>query len=176
MGKEYLSVDTELSSKTFENIMAKITELKKNSALDLSTEEDLAIAIMNLVSLEEHFYFTGVKTEKDSYFDLMNEIRNLRKSLMEKMIPQNEGETWCICKHLLAATMRMIEVGSKLNAEGKKDEAKKIFESAHKAFSMFWALRLKLINTDDLKKVASNEKPWTLQGIMNKLVDCCDER
>ena len=94
---------------------------------------------------------------------------------MERLIPRHEGETWCISKHLLASTMRLMEVGSKLNATGKKDEAKKLFESAHKVFSLFWALRLKLINVAGLKKVAASEKPWTLQGIMNKLVDCCDE-
>jgi len=32
-----------------------------------------------------------------------------------------------------------------------------------------------LIDTTELKKIASEEKPWTLTDIMNKLVDCCDE-
>ena len=94
---------------------------------------------------------------------------------MQRIVPKHEGETWCISKHLLAATMRMMEVGSKLNADGKKDEAKKLFDAGHKIFSLFWALRLKLISPDGLKKVGASEKPWTLQGIMSKLVDCCDE-
>lgn len=177
MKKEYLnlSVNAPVSPQVFEDILAKVAELKKTGSADLATEEDLAVGVMNLIGLEEHFYFTGVKTEKPEYFDLLNEVRLLRKSLMERLVPRHEGETWCISKHLLAATMRMMEVGGKLNAAGKKDEAKKMFDSAHKAFSLFWALRLKLINVDGLKKVASGEKPWTLQGIMNKLVDCCDE-
>ncbi|MBI2052611.1 MAG: hypothetical protein HY452_03005 [Parcubacteria group bacterium] len=177
MKKEYLnlSVNAAMSPQMFEDILAKVAELKKSGSADLSTEEDLSVAVMNLLGLEEHFYFTGVKTEKPEYFDLLNEVKLLRKSLMERLVPKHEGETWCISKHLLAATMRMMEVGGKLNANGKKDEAKKMFDSAHKAFSLFWALRLKLINADGLKKVAASEKPWTLQGIMNKLVDCCDE-
>lgn len=175
MTKEYLNLSSRLTAKTIEDITAQVEKLKKDGGVDLSTEEDLAVGIMNLLSLEEHFYFTGVKTGQEEYFDLLNEVRSLRKPLMERLVPKHEGETWCISKHLLAATMRLMEVGSKLNTDGKKDEAQKLFESAHKAFSLFWALRLKLINVDGLKKVASSEKPWTLQGIMNKLVDCCDE-
>src|SRR3989344_4361623 len=102
--------------------------LKENNPIDLSMEEDLSIAVMNLVSLEEHFYFTGEKTGKNEYFDLLIQVREVRKRLMAKMIDQHEGETWCITKHLLATTMRLIEVGTKLKSSGKDDEARKIFK------------------------------------------------
>ncbi|MDZ4256624.1 MAG: hypothetical protein U1C71_03385, partial [archaeon] len=42
---------------------------------DLSTLEDLAIGLMNLVSLEEHFYFSFAKTKETKYLDYMQEIR-----------------------------------------------------------------------------------------------------
>src|SRR3990167_1264163 len=115
---------------------------------------------MNLISLEEHFFFTGEKTREAKYFDLMGEVREQRKALLARMIDRHEGETWCISKHLLATTMRLIEVGTKLQTDGKKDEAKKIFERAYKIYSMFWGLRLKLINLGDLKHAAAEEKPW----------------
>lgn len=164
-----------IDQKKFEEIIRKIEEIKKGKTVDLSTEEDLAIAIMNLISLEEHFYFTGVKTGKPSYFNLLTEIREVRKELLKRMISKHEGETWCISKHLLATTMRLIEVGTKLQSDGNKEKAKETFDYAHKIFSLFWALRLKLIDTAGLKEVAAGEKPWTLQNIMDKLVDCCDE-
>ena len=51
-------------------LVTKIEALKEKAGTDLSTAEDLSIAVMNLViSLEEHFFFTGVKTENDKYFD-----------------------------------------------------------------------------------------------------------
>ena len=159
----------------FDEIVKKIETLKKTGGVDLSTEEDLALAVMNLLSLEEHFYFTGAKTENADYYRLMNEARNIRKELMARMINKHEGETWCVSKHLLATTMRLIEVGSKLNADGKTADAQKIFANAYKVFSLFWSLRLKLMSVADLKYRAASEKPWTLQGIMSKLVDCCDE-
>ncbi len=159
----------------FEALLRRIDSLKEAKAIDLSTEEDLSIAVMNLVSLEEHFFFTGVKTEKPHYFDLLQEVRSLRKELLGKLIDRHEGETWCITKHLLAATMRLIEVGTKLHSDGKSNEAKEMFERARKTYALFWGLRLKLIDTAGFKKVAEAEKPWTLQDIVDKLVDCCDE-
>lgn len=159
--------------------------MKKSGTVDLSTEEDLSIAIMNLVSLEEHFFFTASKTGDDKYFDLLNEVRETRKTLLARIIDKHEGETWCISKHLLATTMRLIEVGAKLHSDGKKDEAKETYRYAGKMYAIFWALRLKLIDTAGFKEIAAEDKPsfaeatedkpWTLQDIVNKLVDCCDE-
>ena len=112
---------------TIEEFLAKIESLKEKSGVDLSTAEDLSLAVMNLVSLEEHFFFTGVKIKKDEYFDSSQEIRNLRKELLKELMPNHEGETWCISKHLLATTMRLIEVGNKLHSEGKKEKLPRIF-------------------------------------------------
>lgn len=159
----------------FEALLRRIESLKASQGIDLSTEEDLSIAVMNLVSLEEHFFFTGVKTAKPEYFDLLQEVRAIRKQLLARLIARHEGETWCITKHLLATTMRLIEVGTKLHADGKQDEAREMFARAHKTYSLFWALRLKLIDAAGFKKVAASDKPWSLQDIVNKLVDCCDE-
>ncbi len=159
----------------FEELIAKVEKMKKSGEIDLSTEEDLSIAVMNLVSLEEHFFFTGEKTHKSEYFDLLREVREVRKALLGRLVDSHEGETWCISKHLLATTMRLIEVGTKLYADGKVDKAKETFDYAHKIFSLFWALRLKLIDTAGIKKVEAGKQPWSLEEIMDKLVDCCDE-
>jgi hypothetical protein len=159
----------------YQELLNKIETLKRSGGVDLSTEEDLAIAVMNLISLEEHFFFTSAKTGKSGYLDLLSEIREARKNLMARLVPKHEGETWCISKHLLAATMRLIEVGTKLRAEGKKKEAEEAFDYSHKLWTFFWALRLRLIDVGNLKKAAESEKAWTLQDILDKLVDCCDE-
>ena len=159
----------------FEALIKKVDDLKKSGGIDLSTEEDLSIAVMNLVSLEEHFFFTGEKTGKSEYFDLLKEVREERKALLKRLMPKHEGETWCISKHLLATTMRLIEVGTKLFSDGKKNEAKEFFDRAYKIYSLFWGLRLKLIDVSGIKAMATEEKPWTMQDIVNKLVDCCEE-
>ncbi len=156
-----------------DELVEKINKLKAKGEIDLSMEEDLSIAVMNLISLEEHFYFTGQKTGKSEYFDLLGEIREIRKQLMAKMIDQHEGETWCITKHLLSTTMRLIEVGTKLQSTGKKDEAEDMFKKAYHIYSLFWGLRLKLIDVSELKN--KSDKPDTVEDIISKLVDCCKE-
>ncbi len=158
-----------------DKLIQKVAELKKSGTVDLSTEEDLSIAIMNLISLEEHFFFSAEKTGKTDYFDMLSEVREMRKSLLAKMMDKNEGESWCISKHLLAASMRMMEVGTKLQTDGKKEESRDMFQKAYEAYSMFWALRLKVIDASGFKKVAEEEKPWTYKDIVSKLVNCCDE-
>ncbi|OHA42049.1 MAG: hypothetical protein A3G59_00060 [Candidatus Taylorbacteria bacterium RIFCSPLOWO2_12_FULL_47_20] len=159
----------------FDKLIKKVEEMKKSGTVDLSNDEDLSLAVMNLISLEEHFYFTGEKTGKPEYFDFLNEVRQMRKELLGKLIDKHEGETWCISKHLLSASMRLMEVGTKFLNNGKKREAKEMFDRSYKMYGMFWAIKLKVIDTSRLKETAADEKPWTTQDIVNKLVNCCDE-
>ncbi|HLC89677.1 MAG TPA: hypothetical protein VJG65_01825 [Patescibacteria group bacterium] len=159
----------------FSEMIKKIEALKKSGTVDLSTEEDLSIAVMNLISLEEHFFFTAEKTGQENYFDLLKEVREIRKKLLARLISAHEGETWCVSKHLLATTMRLIEVGAKLYSDKKENEAKEIFNQAQKIYTLFWGLRLKLIDISGLKQKAAADQPWTLQDIVNKMVDCCEE-
>ena len=162
-----------MNKPTLNEFLEKIESLKEKAGVDLSTTEDLSMAVMNLVSLEEHFFFTGVKTHKDEYFETAHEIREMRKSLLRELMPAHEGETWCISKHLLSTTMRLIEVGNKLQAEDKKDEAKVMFEQAYKVYSIFWALKLKLITG---KKITNDAKQASqLEDLVTKLADCCNE-
>lgn len=160
---------------SFEELKKKIADLKENRGVDLSTEEDLSIGVMNLISLEEHFFFSGAKTGKDEYYGMLNEVREMRKVLLARMIDKTEGESWCISKHLLATTMRLMEVGTKLQGDGKTEDAKTMFTFAYKVYNLFFGLRLKIINTPDVKNALKKEKPMNFDEIMAKLVDCCKE-
>ena len=161
----------------FQKILAKIDRLRSAKDFDLSLEEDLSIAVMNLISLEEHFIFTAQKTKQSGYLDLLKQTREIRKTLLARMIDRHEGETWCISKHLLASCMRIMEVATKLQTDGKKKEAEDMFSQAYKVYSLFWAVRLKLIDLHGVKKVTTPQPQgsWSYEDIVNKLVDCCKE-
>ena len=156
----------------FRKLLAKVKQIQASGSYDLSLEEDLSIAVMNLISLEEHFFFTSQKTGKSDYLDLLQQTREVRKQLLAKMIPVNEGETWCISKHLLAATMRLIEVGTKYQTDGKKIEASTAFTQAYKIYSLFWMVRFKLL---DLKSVKKIDKAMSIEDLTTQLIDCCQE-
>jgi len=168
-----ISNEAKTKQPTIDEFLTKIESLKEKAGADLSTAEDLSLAVMNLISLEEHLFFTGIKTKQDKYFDTSQEIRSIRKELLTELMPNHEGETWCISKHLLSTTMRLIEVGNKLQSENKKDDAKKMFERAYKIYSIFWALKLKLIDGQLIKNTA--KKSLQLEDLITKLADCCNE-
>jgi len=134
-------------------LLRKVEEVTRERKLDLSSDEDLSIAIMNLISIEEHLFFTAEKTgKKDKYYELLREVREMRKDLLKKIIKDYEGEVWCISKHLLATSMRLMEVGTKMLGKGNKKEAQDLFDKAYKMYSLFWAINLNMIKVDDVKQ------------------------
>lgn len=173
-----------MDNKKVSDFIKKATEAK-NKELDLSSGEDLSIAIMNLVSIEEHFFFTAEKTNKDKYFDLLDEVRKMRRDLLKLIIKDYEGEVWCISKHLLASSMRLIEVGTKYYSQNKKAEAKDLFNKAYELYSLFWAINLKTVSLDKIDKLKEtqiskldNKKDsfWDkIKNAASKAIDCCKE-
>jgi hypothetical protein len=161
------------------NFVKKIDEIKRANKLDLSVGEDLSIGLMNLVSLEEHFLFSYMKTEEARYLEFLEDVREVRKRLLERIVKREDGdygEVWCISKHLLATAMRLSEVGTKYLHDGKKKDAEEIFMVSFNMYSMFWAMNGFL----DSEKSVGFEKPG--KGKMSKLseklkslLDCCKE-
>jgi hypothetical protein len=163
-------------------LIEKAERIKKDNPLDLSSDADLSVAIMNLVSIEEHFFFTGAKTGNPKYYDLLAEVREIRKNLLKKIIKDYEGEVWCISKHLLAASYRLMEVGTKAQGQGRKEEAQDMFKKAYELYSLFWGLNMKLIDLGDVKKIdddAINTEKKGIAGklgaLIKKIIDCCIE-
>ena len=108
--------------------------------IDLSEKHDLSIAIMNLVNLEEHLAFTAMKTKKEEYLHVQASIRKMRVRLLKKLVKNTEGELWCISKHLLATTMRLIESSTKYIKKDPK-QAKELIEDAYDVYTLFWFLQ-----------------------------------
>ena len=178
----------------------KIDSSKKVNPKDLSSDQDLSIAIMNLISIEEHLVFSGAKTGKNSFYDLIRDVREMRKNLMQKIIPSYEGEVWCISKHLLASAMRLMEVGTKQQSLNHPEEAYRLFNQAYELYCLFWGLNMNMLNVDDVKWIedksedikklsskldavvreapAGAEKTGALskmKAFVRKAVDCCIE-
>lgn len=137
--------------KNLKEFVEKIDATKKVNPKDLSSDQDLTIALMNLISIEEHLVFSGAKTGKNSFYDLVQTIRELRKELMQKVIPQYEGEVWCISKHLLASSMRLMEVGTKQQSLGHHEEAYKLFNQSYELYCMFWGLNMNMLEVKDVQ-------------------------
>ena len=76
--------------KDFEELRQKIEAMKAAGEVDLSLEEDLSLAVMNLIAIEEHLFFTAQKTGKPTYLDLLREVREMRKEHLGKLIDKSK--------------------------------------------------------------------------------------
>ncbi len=174
------------SSLDLKNFMDKIKTAEAGHKLDLSSDEDLSLAVMNLISTEEHLFFTGNKTGKIKYFNILNEAREMRKELMKLIVKNPEGELWCTSKHLLAASMRLFEVGTKAQTKGDHKSAHKFFEKSYHLYNLFWGLNLGLVKNVgvSLAETRTKNTPITykksdflgkVSNIIGKILDCCRE-
>ncbi len=176
----------------YKSLLDKVDKVVQQKDLDLSADEDLSIAIMNLISIEEHLFFTSQKTGKPQYLELLNEVRLMRTGLLKKIIKDYEGEVWCISKHLLAASMRVMEVGTKELKKGNKKEAWNLFEKSYKLYSLFWGINLGIVKMQDTRyqildtknvnyvdesgKRKDSESVFSKLGnLVQKAIDCCRE-
>lgn len=179
------------NTQDLQKFMDKVKTMEKGNLLDLSSDEDLSIAIMNLISIEEHLFFTSQKTGKMEYLDILNQAREMRKDLLKMIIKDYEGEVWCISKHLLGTSMRLMEVGTKALTKGDKDKAQDLFKKSYDLYNLFWGLNLgmvkptsgqltkSLLSPKDIQKetpvVAKNDFMGKISGVVGKILDCCRE-
>ena len=138
-------------------LIEKYDSMKKQEKMDLSQDQDLTIAIMKLISIEEHLAFSGGKTGKTHFYDLIEEVREMRKNLLKKIIKEYEGEVWCISKHLLAASMRLLEVGTKAQSGGNREEAYDFFDQAYDLYSLFWGIQMGVVAPRDMAGAVSED-------------------
>lgn len=178
-----------MQSGDVKKLLEKVEKTTKEKKLDLSSDEDLSVGIMNLIGIEEHLFFTSQKTGKSAYLDLLKEVREMRVELLKKIIQDYEGEVWCISKHLLSASMRLMEVGTKELGKGNKKEAEDLFNKSYKLYSLFWGINLNVIKTDDIKREDTEVSLISEQGekkasasvfdklgvMVQKAIDCCRE-
>lgn len=178
-----------------QRFLNRVKKMEKGEKLDLSSDEDLSVAVMNLISMEEHFFFTFSKTHDAVYLDLLTEVRTMRKELLKRLIKEYEGEVWCISKHLLATSMRLMEVGTKFLSKGEQKEAADFFQKSYQMYSLFWGLNLGLVKAKDVPASRSLDKQRTaaatpstdrsgarssrlfdtLGEVVKKAIDCCLE-
>lgn len=161
---------------TYKQLVDRVSRFKIDQNIDLSSGEDLSIGIMNLISIEEHLFFTYNKTKSSKYLKLLNEVRLMRTELMRDIIKDYEGEVWCISKHLLAASMRVMEVGTKELKKGNNKKVEELFQKSYKLYSLFWGLNLSTDKKASQLKMPADKSVFSKLGtLVQKAIDCCRE-
>ena len=157
-----------------ENFIKKINEVKNKDSLDISAWEDLSIALMNLVGLEEHCFFSYIKTQDDKFLRMLEIVRELRKKLLPFIVKKDDdSEKWCMSKHFLASSMRLYEVGNRLLHEGKEKEAKEMYKDSAELYGLFWTLNIN--SKEKIKLNKGRKKSKSVFDSVKKLLECCIE-
>ncbi len=145
-------------------------ERKAENPHDLSWLEDITIGAMNLIAAEEHLFFSSQKEGNRKYLELLDSVREMRKRTMMLFLKSPKGEEWCTVKHLLAASMRLMESGTKGMSEGRKGEAEGLFHMSFELYSM----AIHIITGAKVEKIRERAK-GKFGEIVKKLLDCCRE-
>jgi len=177
-----------MKSSDIQKFIDKAKSLEKGHQMDLSSGEDLSIAIMNLIGIEEHMFFTSQKLGDTKYIEILSTAREMRKELMKKIVKEGQGEVWCTSKHLLSASMRLMEVGTKYLTKGDTKEANEYFKKSFDLYNLFWGLNLGLVESNSSVEthhdasLSSTDNPLpkkdflgNISSTIGKILDCCRE-
>jgi hypothetical protein len=109
---------------------------KKVNALDLSSDQDLTIGLMNLLFIED-YVASGT---------LHDMVADLRQKLMSRIIKKSD-KNYDISVKLLLESIRLIELGNKESGTS----AYELYNQAYGYYSMFWGVNMGLIDAVDVE-------------------------
>lgn len=108
---------------------------KKVNALDLSSDQDLSIGLMNLLFIEDYV----------SSGALCDMVTDVRQKLMKRIIKKSDKNAELLLK-LLLESVRFMERGNKESGT----TAYELYNRAYEYYSMFWGLNMGLIDAGDV--------------------------
>ena len=112
------------------NLMKKVSvadERRKTNPLDLSLDQDLTIALMNLIAIED--------ATPDSQIGEM--VRNIRKKLMVRMVA--DENTQAQAHEYLSQAAREMNKAIQFQKTGDKKAAYEKYDAAYEAYVLFLA-------------------------------------
>lgn len=130
-------------NKCVTSLVEKADDKKKVNPLDLSSDQDLTVALMNLIALQD-------KTSGE----LHDFVSRLSEDLLERVVKNND--VLDVSRKLLGQSVRSVDMG---NQElGKNSEkAYDFYNHAYELYSLFWGVNMGLIDVSDIKNVCGDK-------------------
>lgn len=103
---------------------------KKVNPLDLSSDQDLTIGLMNLLAIED--------LAPDSQIAQM--VRDIRVDLMRPIVDKAalDGDVWQVLEQMLASVMSLIKTGDTAQQKGDARAAYDAYDRAYEGYALFW--------------------------------------
>lgn len=110
---------------------------KKVNPLDLSSDQDLTIAIMNLIAIED---MCGGK--------LSDMVCAMRQNLMRRVV--NKADDMDVTVALLGGAMRRMGAGNRAMDCGDTALAYRMYDDAYGLYSLFWGVVMGMVSGADI--------------------------
>lgn len=103
---------------------------KKVNPLDLSSDQDLTIGLMNLLAIED--------LAPGSQIAQM--VRDIRVDLMRPIVDKAavDGDVWQVLEQMLASVMSWIKTGDAAQQKGDSRAAYDAYDRAYEGYALFW--------------------------------------
>ena len=116
----------------------KADNAKKTNSLDLSSDQDLTIGLMNLLFIED--YISNPES------NLSQMIAGVREKLMNRIVKKSDKNRQ-ILEKLLLESMQLIDAGDKQSGVSAYQK----YDDAYEKYSLFWGINMGLIDKKDIK-------------------------
>lgn len=110
---------------------------KKVNPLDLSSDQDLTIAIMNLIAIED---MCGGK--------LSDMVCAMRQNLMRRVV--NKTDDMDVTVALLGGAIRRMDAGNRAMDCGDAALAYRMYDDAYGLYSLFWGVVMGMVSGADI--------------------------
>lgn len=119
-----------MKKSSLQDLVIKADNAKKVNPLDLSSDQDLTVALMNLLAIEDDFEY----------------VREVRQNLMSRIIERKNQDLWNASEQLLTTAMHLIDDGNKATG----DDAYALYNRAYEFYSLFWGINMGLVGIKDI--------------------------
>lgn len=114
------------------NRVERADDAKKVNVLDLSSDQDLTIGLMNLLAIE------GMASNSK----IADMVQQTRKKLMRPIVDKAvvEGDVWQVLEKMLLSVMVQIKIAEDLQQKGDNAQAYAAYDKAYELYAVFWGL------------------------------------
>ena len=124
-----------MKSATVKRLVQSADNAKKANPLDLSSDQDLTIALMNLIHIENI---------SAGFPELKSMVGNIRTHLMRGILDTDDLR-WKMSVDLLGKSMRLMDDGMRALSDGRRITAYEMFDSCYGLYSIFWGINMDLV-------------------------------
>ena len=128
-------------AKNVKEFVERMDAQKKKNPKDLSSDQDLTIALMNLI------HIIDLCADNGDVYGVGKMLVDMTDDLMSRIVDKG-GKKWDSSRRLLAESMNLMVAGNKAMDSGQKAAAHKLYDDAYEQYSLFWGVNMGIVDCE----------------------------